>query len=190
MHSKDDNLVESLKVEKKIRRKFGNWEKTVRKNAESTQESGAQKTDLDEIDIRILEMLQRDGRMTNAELAERVGLAPSTSIVRVRNLINRGVITGFCAVVDPAVLGFQLQVLVSVTVSAGARQQMSELETTLRQAPGVLQLFFVGGVEDFIIHLAARDSQEVREFIEFLSAHPAVSTTRTSIIFKQSKKPL
>lgn len=146
---------------------------------------------LDEIDRQIIEQLQIDGRMTNAQLADTVGIAPSTCVTRVRNLIDRGVLTGFTATVDPSVFGHDLQVLVSVTIRSGARQRISEFSEELRGLPEVMQLFFLGGVEDFIIHLAARDSDHVRDFVmEHLSAHPAVSSTRTSIVFSHHLNPV
>lgn len=146
---------------------------------------------LDEIDRRILAEMQINGRITNAELADKVGVAPSTCIARVRNLISRGVISGFTALVDPRSLGLGLEVLVSVTVRSGARQRISELADELRELPEVLQLFFLGGVEDFIIHLAARDSDHVRDFVlEHLSEHPAVSSTRTSLVFSHHRNPV
>jgi len=146
---------------------------------------------LDEVDRMIVDQLQRDGRMTNAELAERVGIAASTCVARVRSLVGRGIITGFTATVDPAVMGRTLQVLVSVSIRSGARQRISEFSDELRALPEVLQLFFLGGVEDFIIHLAARDSDHVRDFVmEHLSTHPAVSSTRTSIVFSHHQNPV
>lgn len=146
---------------------------------------------LDAVDRAILSELQADGRMTNAELADRVGIAPSTCVTRVRGLVARGVITGFTATVNPAVMGVALQVLVSVTIRSGARQRIAEFSEELRSLPEVLQLFFLGGVEDFIIHLVARDSDHVRDFVmEHLSAHPAVSSTRTSIVFSHDRNPL
>ena len=146
---------------------------------------------IDAVDRQIIEQLQLNGRMTNAELAERIGIAPSTCVARVRSLVSRGIITGFTASVDPAVMGMTLQVLVSVTIRSGARQRISEFSEELRALPEVLQLFFLGGVEDFIIHLAARDSDHVRDFVmEHLSAHPAVSSTRTSIVFSHHQNPV
>jgi len=148
-------------------------------------------TVLDDVDQRIVLELQRDGRITNAELAEKVGIAASTCVSRVRSLVSRRIITGFTAKVDPSVLGNTLQVLVSVTIRSGARQRISEFSDELRALPEVMQLFFLGGVEDFIIHLAARDSDHVRDFVmEHLSAHPAVSSTRTSIVFSHHQNPL
>ncbi|MCW2288206.1 Lrp/AsnC family transcriptional regulator [Leucobacter luti] len=147
--------------------------------------------DLDEVDRKIVDELQSNGRITNAELAERVGVAASTCIARVRSLVTRRIITGFTASVDPRAMGLGLQVLISVTVRSGARQRISEMSDSLRALPEVMQLFFLGGVEDFIIHLAARDSDHVRDFVmEHLSAHPAVSSTRTSIVFSHHQNPV
>lgn len=146
---------------------------------------------LDTIDLRIIEHMQADGRISNAQLAARVGIAPSTCTTRVRSLTERGVITGFTATVDPTALGMPLQVLVSANVKSGARQKLTELTEHLRSRPEVIQLFFLGGVEDFIIHLAMRDSDHIRDFVtNHLSTHPAVSNTRTSIVFKHHQNPL
>ncbi|WGD37137.1 Lrp/AsnC family transcriptional regulator [Lysinibacter sp. HNR] len=141
--------------------------------------------ELDKIDMSIVGLLQGNGRMSNNELAQKVGIAASTCISRVRSLIDRGVIMGFSAQVDPARFGLTLQVLVSVTIRSGARQRIAEFSQELRELPEVLQVFFLGGVEDFIVHLAVRDADHVREFVvENLSAHPAVATTRTSMVFE------
>lgn len=146
---------------------------------------------LDEVDRKIIDELQLNGRVTNAELAERVGVAASTCIARVRSLVSRRVITGFTASVDPRAMGLGLQVLVSVTVRSGARQRIAGLTEEIRALPEVMQLFFLGGVEDFIIHLAARDADHVRDFVmEHLSAHPAVSSTQTSIVFSHHQNPV
>lgn len=147
--------------------------------------------ELDDVDRKILAELQANGRITNAELAERVGVAASTCIARVRSLVSRRVITGFTATVDPRMIGLDLQVLISVTVRSGARQLITEMSDQLKALPEVTQLFFLGGVEDFIIHLAARNSDHVRDFVtEHLSAHPAVSSTRTSIVFSHHQNPV
>jgi DNA-binding Lrp family transcriptional regulator len=140
--------------------------------------------EFDEVDRTIVTLLQQNGRMSNSELAEKSGIAASTCVTRLRSLIDRGVITGFTAVVDPAALGVELQVLISVSVRAGARQRIAELSEHLQNLPEVMQLFFLGGAEDFIIHVAARNAEEVRDFVmEHLSAHPAVASTRTSMVF-------
>ena len=147
--------------------------------------------ELDDIDMQIIDAMQANGRITNADLADKVGIAASTCITRVRNLMTKKVITGFSATVDPRALGLGLETLISVTVRSGARQQINQLTERLRKTPEVAQLFFLGGVEDFIIHLMARDSDHVREFVlEYLSEDPCVSATRTSIVFSHTQNPV
>jgi DNA-binding Lrp family transcriptional regulator len=140
---------------------------------------------LDEIDRRLVRLLQEDARMPNSRLADLVGVAPSTCLARVRSLVDRGIITGFAANVSPAALGWGLEALVSVSIRAGARQHITEFAARIREVPEVVQVFFLGGSEDFIIHLAAADSDHVREFVlEQLSANPVVASTRTSLVFE------
>lgn len=139
---------------------------------------------LDEVDEILVGLLRRNSRQSNTSLAEQAGIAQSTCVVRIRSLVERGVITGFTAAVDPQALGLTLQSLISVSIRAGARHTMAAFSDELRVLPEVVQLFFLGGSEDFIIHVAVRDSAHVRDFVlDHLSAHPAVASTRTSIVF-------
>ncbi|MEN9715990.1 MAG: hypothetical protein RJA35_1457 [Actinomycetota bacterium] len=147
----------------------------------------SQLVEIDDIDRQLLALLQEDARITNADLAAKVGIAASTCIARVRNLVNRGVIEGFHAKVNAAATGQVLQVLVSVTLRASARQQLSAFMEQMKALPEVQQVFFLGGSEDFILHLATTDSDHVREFVlANLSANPAVANTRTNIIFEHA----
>jgi len=140
---------------------------------------------LDEIDRRIVDLLRDDARMPNSHLAERAGIAPSTCLARVRSLVERGVITGFSAIVSPAALGLGLEALISVSIRTGARQRIGEFRADLEHRPEVRQLFFLGGSEDFVLHVAVHDTDALREFVvEQLSAHPAVASTRTSLVFQ------
>jgi DNA-binding Lrp family transcriptional regulator len=146
-------------------------------------------TELDEIDRQIIERLAQNARITNADLAASVGIAQSTCIARVKALTTKGVIQGFHASVNPAALGLTLQVLISVTLRATARQQLSQFMDEMRGLPEVVQVFFLGGTEDFIVHLAVRDSDHVREFVlANLSANPAVANTRTNMVFEHFHK--
>lgn len=140
---------------------------------------------LDEVDARIVDLLTRDGRMTNAELAADVAVAPSTMHARVKALIDRGVISGFHASIDQARLGKGLQAMVGVTLRAGSRQEsIVAFSNAIRRLPQVIQVFFVGGSDDFLVHIAVASSADVRTFVvEHLSAQPTVASTRTSIIF-------
>ncbi|HWM34955.1 MAG TPA: Lrp/AsnC family transcriptional regulator [Pseudolysinimonas sp.] len=140
---------------------------------------------LDEVDRRILDLLREDARTPNSRLAELAGIAPSTCLARVRGLVERGVITGFTAAVSPAALGLGIEALISVSIRTGARQRITEFRDDLEHRPEVRQLFFLGGAEDFVLHVAVHDTDALREFVvEQLSAHPAVASTRTSVVFQ------
>lgn len=140
---------------------------------------------LDELDRQILAVLQTDGRISNNGLAEAVGVAPSTAHVRLKSLIDRGVITGFMASVDQSRLGLGLQAIIGVTLRPVTRKEgITRFAEQVRVLPQVLQVFFLGGSDDFIIHIAVEDSSALREFVvEHLSAQPSVASTRTSLIF-------
>ena len=140
---------------------------------------------LDDLDRRIVDLLRDDARIPNSRLADLAGIAPSTCLARVRSLVERGVITGFSAIVSPAALGLGLEALISVSIRTGARQRIGEFRADLEHRPEVRQLFFLGGSEDFVLHVAVHDTDALREFVvEQLSAHPAVASTRTSLVFQ------
>lgn len=140
---------------------------------------------IDDIDRVLIDALTANARITNADLAAKAGIAQSTCIARVRSLVKTGAIEGFHAKVNPVALGNGMQVLISVTLRAGARQQLSNFMDEMRKLPEVTQVFFLGGTEDFILHLTTRDSDHVRDFVlDHLSANPAVANTRTNMIFQ------
>ena len=140
---------------------------------------------LDEIDAHLVRLLSVDARMSNAALAAEVGIAASTCLVRVRALVDRGVIRGFRADVDPRALGLGLEALISINIRVGARQGIAAFSAEMRELAEVVQVFFLGGSEDFVIHVAARDSDHLRQFVvNNLSAHSSVASTRTSLLFE------
>ena len=141
--------------------------------------------ELDDTDLRLLELLRADARTPNSRLAELAGIAPSTCVARVRSLVDRGIIAGFTTIVAPAARGLTLEALISVSIRAGARQRIPEFHADMSKLPEVAQLFFLAGSEDFVLHVAVRDTGALREFVlDHLSAHPAVASTRTSLVFQ------
>ncbi|MFJ6678878.1 Lrp/AsnC family transcriptional regulator [Microbacterium sp. NPDC091382] len=154
-------------------------------NASDAPKNHRPVVDLDDVDRAIVESLASDARLTNAEIAARVGVAASTAHARTRSLVDRGVITGFHASVDQRVAGAGLQAIVHVTLRPGSRHEsITEFAHEVRGLPQVIQMFFLGGSDDFLIHIAVADSSEVRTFVvEHLSAQRSVASTRTSIIF-------
>ncbi len=144
---------------------------------------------LDDIDLEILNILGKNGRISNSDLAAEVGIAPSTCLGRVRNLVKQNVIRSFAAEIAPEALGLELQALISVTLRAGARANLASFMKAMQEHPQVIQVFFLGGAEDFIVHVAVADSDAAREFVlEQLSSNASVATTRTNIVFDHFHK--
>jgi DNA-binding Lrp family transcriptional regulator len=139
---------------------------------------------LDDIDRQIVAALVDNGRLPNNVLAERLGIAASTCLARTRALVDRGVIRGFHADVNYPRLG-DLQAVISVRVRPNARPSLSELGRRLAREQGVLSVFFVAGAFDFMIHVVARDTEGLREFVvHALSANVEIESTQTSLVFE------
>ena len=140
---------------------------------------------LDDVDRRILEALRDNARLANNRLAELAGIAPSTCLQRVRALQDSGVIRRFTVDLDPRRLGYGLHALVSIRITPGARGQLAAFADQLRSLPEVTQFFYLAGAADFIVHVQARTTEDLRDFVtEQLSTNPIVASTNTSLIFE------
>ena len=146
--------------------------------------------DVDEIDRRIVLELARDARLPNNTLAQRVGVAPSTCLARVRTLRDRGVIRGYHADVDPAALGRPLQAMIAVRLQATARGHIRRFVADVARRGEVLNVFFLAGKDDFLLHVAAASTEALRVFVEDLSSDADVSYTETSLIFEHVRAGL
>jgi DNA-binding Lrp family transcriptional regulator len=145
---------------------------------------------VDDIDRAMLELLAADARITNQRLAERIGVAPSTALGRLRALRRRGVIRGFHAEIDLAALGRPLQALIAVRLAVHAREQIDAFTSAVRELPGVLMVFHLAGATDYLVWVAARDAQDLREFVvDHLATHSAVAHAETSLIYEHSRGP-
>ncbi len=145
---------------------------------------------LDEIDRALLRELERDGRVSNKDLAARVGVAPSTCHARVAALRARGVLRGFHADVDPDAVGRGLQAIIAVRLQAAARARLGAFARTLAARPEVRDVYLLGGTEDVMLHVAVHDSRALRAFVvEHLSTRPEVAHTQTSLVFEHLHAP-
>ena len=140
--------------------------------------------ELDSIDRHIVYDLARDARIPNNAIAEAVGIAPSTCLTRMRALREHGVIRGFHADVDPAALGRPLQAMIAVRLQANARGHIRAFVSAVAQLPEVLNVFFLAGKDDFLLHVAAASTAALRDFVESLSSNADVAYTETSLIFE------
>ncbi|MGH1424102.1 MAG: Lrp/AsnC family transcriptional regulator [Pseudooceanicola sp.] len=112
---------------------------------------------MDQIDVRIIQALQSDGRLTNVELAERVNLSPSPCLRRVRLLEERGLITGYRAEIGRKAAGLSLTVFVEVSVARHSRENAQRVQDKLAALPGAVSCHMVSGDADFLIEVAVAD---------------------------------
>jgi Lrp/AsnC family leucine-responsive transcriptional regulator len=135
---------------------------------------------LDETDLQILHILQEDGRISNAELAQRVRLAPPTVLRRVKLLEERGYIKGYIALVDPLALGLTVTAFIFVESSAGC--ELDEVGRFLMQLPGVQEVHRLIGEWCFLLKVRTKDPQSLEELIyRKLRSHPGVRRTLTTL---------
>jgi DNA-binding Lrp family transcriptional regulator len=144
--------------------------------------------ELDDIDQRIVAALRSQGRLPNNALAEKVGIAASTCLTRLRSLTERGVIAGFHAEVDPAWIGRPIQAMIAVRLRGDARGAINEFSDRLAGMTEVLNVYFLAGADDFHVHVAARDPDDLRAFVvNHLSSAPEVALTETNLIFEHKR---
>ena len=161
-------------------------ERSSKMTASTPQPSkNVQPADLDATDRRLLTALHADARLSNTALADLVGIAPSTCHGRVRRLQDIGVIRGFHADVDPAAIGLPMQAMISVSLQANARGKIGSFIQNIRTRPQVMDVYFLAGADDFLLHVAARDTDDLRSFVvENLNSDADVAGTQTSLIFE------
>ena len=146
------------------------------------------RAELDAIDIKILRELQRDGRMTNVELADRVGISAPPCLRRVRGLEEDGVIRGYHADLDPSKLGFAITVFAMVSLKSQAESALREFEEHMRQLPEVREVHMLNGEIDFILKIVSRDLQSFQEFLTSkLTPAPNVDSVKTSLTIRTAK---
>jgi DNA-binding Lrp family transcriptional regulator len=142
---------------------------------------------LDEIDLRILSEIQADGRITNVELAKRVGISPPPCLRRVRTLEEEGYIQGYRGLLDPRRLGFDVTVFASVHLSSQADADLRAFEEFVRAEPLVRECWMLSGEVDFILKCVAPDMATFQDFVTHLTAAPHVRNVRTSLVLHNSK---
>ena len=143
---------------------------------------------VDEIDMRLLAELQDEGRITNVELAQRVGLTAPPCLRRVRALEEAGVIRGYHAELDPSRLGFALTVFAMVSLKSQAEADLREFEQAMRDLPEVREVHMLNGEIDFILKIVSHDLQSFQEFLTSkLTPAPNVASVKTSLTIRTSK---
>ena len=143
---------------------------------------------LDRTDRAILALLQKDARLSNKELATRVGIAQSTCSERVRRLERMGVFLGFHAEIDPRLVGVGLQAMIAVRLQLHERSQVDRFRRYAESLPEVVAFFHMAGDDDFLIHVVAQDSDHLRDIaMGAFTSLPEVTHIETSIIFEHTR---
>ena len=148
-------------------------------------------TQLDEIDKKILSMLQAHGRLPIVDLADRVGLSPTPCQRRVKRLEEEGVITRYAALISPAAMGYGLQALVEVTLDDHSEKTVEAFEAAIRARAEVVACYAVTGDMDFLLHIFAPDLPSFSDFaLKALLRMPGVKGSRSSFIMQAVKSDL
>lgn len=150
----------------------------------SLQESNDDASTLDATDRRIVRELADHARVSNRQLAERIGIAPSTALVRTQALLDRGVIVGFSADLDLASVGRGVQALVAVQLRTHEREEISSFAARTSRMPEVVATFHTAGATDYLFHVAVVDTAALRNWVfDNLTVDPAVAGVETTLIF-------
>ena len=143
---------------------------------------------MDQIDRKILRVLQEDGRITNAALAEKCGLSNAACFERVRRLREGGVITGYAALLDPAKLDRALMIFIEILLDRTTDDVFAEFADHVRRLPDVLECHMVAGGFDYLLKVRVADMAAYRTFLgDTLVALPGIRETRTYAVLEEVK---
>ncbi len=141
---------------------------------------------LDTIDLRILDELQRDGALTNVELARRIHLSPSPCLARVKALEQAGVIERYVAIASAAALGLGLNVFISISLTTQSKASLADFERRIAEHDEVMECYLMTGDSDYLIRVALPDMAALERFIlEQLTPIPGIEKIRSSFALKQ-----
>ena len=139
---------------------------------------------LDKIDYRILHFLQNDAHMTNAELAEKVGLSPSPCLRRVKALEQSGIIQRYVAIVDATEVGLPISAFVSISLHNQDREALEVFQSRVETYPEVMECYLMTGSSDFLLRVVVPDLQDYERFADKLTRIPGISNIQTSFALK------
>jgi DNA-binding Lrp family transcriptional regulator len=146
------------------------------------------KRELDSIDRAILTVLQEDGRITNSELAQRVGLSPSPCLVRTKALEAQGLILRYTALLDARAVGLSVSVFVQVTLDRQVEASLTTFEKAISKRKEVMECYLMTGTSDYLLRVVVADLDEYQSFVTgFLSKVPGIGSIRSSVALKQVK---
>lgn len=140
---------------------------------------------LDPTDREILRLLQRDGRMSNVVLAERVNLSPPACLRRVQRLEASGVIAGYAMLVDPRRVGKRSSLFVEISLQSQSEESLSAFEKAVIACPGVMECYFMAGEVDYLLRVLVADPEDYEQlYRRHLSRLPGVARIKSSFALR------
>lgn len=138
---------------------------------------------LDRTDVELLHLLQDDARMTNKDMANRVGLSPSATLERVRRLVATGVVRGMHAELDPAAIGIGIEALLMVRLQRHTRTVIDAFQRHCHDLEEVVGLWHLTGASDYVAQIVARDHAHLRDFLmDSFTTRPEVAHLETHVV--------
>lgn len=143
------------------------------------------KRELDKTDHKILTILQGDGRITNAELAQRINLSPSACLRRLQSLEVSGVISGYAALVNQEAIGKPTNIFVEVTLKSQSEELLNAFEIAVQECAEIMECYLMSGEADYVIRVIAADTQDYeRIHKQYLTRLPGVARLRSSFALR------
>lgn len=145
--------------------------------------------EIDERDRAILRVLQQDGRLTNAELAERVGLSPSACLRRLRRLEDSGLVAGYALILDQKAWGLPGTAFVFITLDQQGRQALDAFEAEVSKVPEIVECYLLAGQSDYLVRVVHRDAADLeRIHTRIITRLPGVMRVNSTLALRTVKK--
>lgn len=145
---------------------------------------------LDKTDFDLLRLLRKNARLPNKDLAERVGVAPSTALERIRRMRESRAILGYHAEIAPSAVGIGLQAMIAIRLTRHSRELLETFHQHLMTLPEVMAFYHVAGADDYLVHVGVRDSDHLRDFaLSAFTERPEVAHIETHLIFEFRRNP-
>ncbi|MCB2107327.1 MAG: Lrp/AsnC family transcriptional regulator [Rhodobacteraceae bacterium] len=143
-------------------------------------------SEIDPIDLRILDALQENARISNVDLAEKVGLSPSPCLRRLKRLEQDGLIRGYMTLIDQNAVGLPVSVFVSVALKEQSEPVLEEFERRVRALPQVMECYLMTGTSDYLLRVVTADLAAYERFLkDHLTRIPAIGSIQSSFALKQ-----
>jgi DNA-binding Lrp family transcriptional regulator len=145
---------------------------------------------LDDKDRKILNLLQENARVSNADLADQINLSPSACLRRVRLLETNGVIDGYSTIINQASLGRPTNVFVEVTLQDQSEESLSTFETAVKKCSDVMECYLMSGDADYLLRVVAADTSDFERVHKLLGQLPKLARTRSSFVLRSVSKKI